>query len=71
VADSQNGAIHEIPLHGVYVAHLVSGSIATTVDGQTTEREPGAFWTVKLGNTMQVKVLGEFAIVETIVTTKP
>jgi quercetin dioxygenase-like cupin family protein len=64
------GATHEIPVQGFYVAHLLSGSIATTIDGQTTTPPPGAYWTVKAGATMQVKVLGEFAVLETIVVSK-
>jgi hypothetical protein len=66
----RHGELYELPLRGFYVAHLQAGDVATTIDGQTTEREPGAFWTVKSGATMQVKVLGEFAVLETIVPTK-
>ncbi len=61
---SRHGQLYELPLRGFYVAHL------PTVDGQTIEREPGAFWTVKSGATMQVKVLGEFAVLETIIPAK-
>lgn len=68
---SQAGATHEIPLRGFYVAHLLSGHITTTIDGQTLERDAGSFWTVKAGATMRVKVLGEFAVLETIVASKP
>jgi quercetin dioxygenase-like cupin family protein len=60
---------HEIPPRGFYVAHLLSGAILTTIDGQTTKRAPGDYWTVKAGADMQVKVLGEFAVLETIVVT--
>jgi hypothetical protein len=28
---------------------LRSGAVATTIDGQTTERLPGDYWTVKAG----------------------
>jgi hypothetical protein len=66
----QDRAIHEIPLRGFYVAHLVSGSISTTIDGETTKQPPGAYWTVKAGATMQVKVLGEVAVLETTVVAK-
>jgi hypothetical protein len=68
---NQGGTEHEIPLKGFYVAHLLSGDIAATVDGQTTKRLPGAYWAVKVGATMQVKVLSELAVLETIVPTKP
>ncbi len=68
---NQEGAAQEIPLRGFYVAHLLSGDIATTVDGQTAERVPDAYWTVKEGATMQVKVLSELAVLETIAATKP
>ena len=60
----------EIPLRGFYVAHLLSGDISTTIDGQTTERVPGDYWTVKAGATMKVKVIGEFAVLETTVVAK-
>jgi hypothetical protein len=60
----------EIPLRGFYVAHLLSGTISTTVAGQTTIQPPGAYWSVKENATMQVKVLGELAVLETIVITK-
>ncbi len=67
---SRHGELYELPIRGFYVAHLQAGDIATTIDGQTTEREPGSFWTVKSGASMQVKVLGEFAMLETIIPVK-
>jgi len=66
----RHGQPYELPLRGFYVAHLQAGDIEATVDGQTTERQPGAFWTVKSGATMQLKVLGEFAVLETIIPAK-
>jgi quercetin dioxygenase-like cupin family protein len=60
----------EIPLRGFYVAHLLSGQISTTIDGQTTEHLPGDYWTVKPGATMQLKALGEVAVLETTVVAK-
>ena len=66
----QKGVTREIPLHGFYVAHLLSGAISATIDGRTTTRLPGAYWTVKAGATMQVQVLGEFAVLETTVVGK-
>jgi hypothetical protein len=65
-----NGTTHEIPLRGFYLAHLLGGDVAATIDGQTTERIPGSYWAVKAGATMKVKVLGEFAVLETIALTK-
>jgi uncharacterized cupin superfamily protein len=64
------GQEHEIPLRGFYVAHLLSGQISTTIDGQTAGRLPGDYWTVKAGAAMQVKVIGEVAVLETTVVTK-
>jgi uncharacterized cupin superfamily protein len=64
------GQEHEIPLRGFYVAHLLSGHISATIDGQTTEHLPGDYWTVKPGATMQVKVIGEVAVLETTVVAK-
>jgi hypothetical protein len=66
----KNGTAYDLPLTGFYLAHLQSGDIATTIDGETTERQPGSFWTVKNGATMQVKVLGEFAVIETTAPTR-
>jgi len=64
------GATQDIPLRGFYVAHLLSGQISTTIDGQTTEHLPGDYWTVKAGAAMRVKVVGEAAVLETIVVGK-
>jgi hypothetical protein len=58
---------HDIPLRGFYLAHLLSGEISTTIGGQTTKQEAGAYWTVAPGGTMQVRVLHQFAVLETIV----
>jgi hypothetical protein len=67
---SQQNAAQEIPLRGFYVAHLLGGEIATTIDGQMTKRVAGDYWTVSPGSAMQVTVLGEFAVLETIVVAK-
>jgi hypothetical protein len=64
------GQEQELPLRGFYVAHLLSGQLSTTIGGQTTERLPGDYWTVKTGAAMQVKVIGEVAVLETIVVAK-
>lgn len=64
------GQEREIPLGGFYVAHLLSGAISTTIDGQTMERLPGDYWTVRAGAVMRVKVLGEVAVLETTVVSK-
>jgi hypothetical protein len=66
----RSGPPHEIPLRGFYVAHLLSGDVSTIMDGQTTKRAPGDYWTVRAGSTMQVKVLGEYAVLETILVAK-
>jgi hypothetical protein len=66
----QDRTIHEIPLRGFYVAHLISGHISAVIDGQTTEHLPGDYWAVTAGAAMQVKVLGEVAVLETTVVTK-
>jgi hypothetical protein len=66
----QFGAPHQIPLRGLYVAHLLGGRISTTIDGSTVDRVPGDYWEVGPGSTMQVTVLGESAVLETIVVAK-
>jgi hypothetical protein len=64
------GKENEIPLRGFYVAHLLSGQIIATIDGQTTGHEPGDYWTVKPSAGMRIKVVGEAAVLETIVVAK-
>jgi hypothetical protein len=64
------GGTQDIPLRGFYVAHLLSGQISATIDGQTTAHLPGDYWTVKAGAAMRVKVVGEAAVLETIVVGK-
>jgi quercetin dioxygenase-like cupin family protein len=64
------GQEEELPLRGFYVAHLLSGQITTTIDGQTIEHLPGDYWTVNAGASMRVKVVGEVAVLETIVVAK-
>jgi len=64
-------ATQELPLRGLYVAHLLSGHISVTIDGQTTDYLSGSYWTIEAGATMQVKGLGEAtADLETIVVSK-
>ncbi|MGH6793821.1 MAG: hypothetical protein ACREDD_07805 [Methylocella sp.] len=64
------GPTYEIPLRGFYVAHLANGEMWTTIGGQTTRRTTGDYWTVKPGGAMQVRVLGELALLETTVVAK-
>jgi len=66
----REGALHEIPLRGFYVAHLLNGDISTTIDGQTTTHPADAYWAVKSGATMRVKVNGQVAKLETITFSK-
>jgi hypothetical protein len=64
------GQEQQIPLRGFYVAHLISGQILATIDGQTTPHLPGDYWTVKVGAAMRAKVVGEVAVLETTVVSK-
>lgn len=64
------GKEEELPLQGFYVAHLLSGQITTTIDGQTMEHLPGDYWTVNASAKMRVKVVGEVAVLETITVAK-
>jgi hypothetical protein len=61
---------HELPVQGFYIAHLRSGAVTTTIDGQTTRQPDDAYWTVRAGATMKINVLSELAVIETIVVTK-
>ena len=57
----------ELPLPGFYIAHLLSGEIAATIDGQTVKYGSGAYWSVKQGATMRIETLGQLVTIETIV----
>jgi uncharacterized cupin superfamily protein len=60
----------EIPLQGFYVAHLLSGQVDATIDGQTTQHLPGDYWTVKVGAIMNARTSGDVAVLETTVVGK-
>jgi hypothetical protein len=47
ITGQPGGSPKSIPLHGFYVAHLLSGTISTGVDGHTVTRLPGDYWTVR------------------------
>jgi hypothetical protein len=64
------GQEQEISLRGFYVAHLLTGQILATIDGQTAQHLPGDYWTVNAGSAMRVKVVGEVAVLETTVVSK-
>jgi quercetin dioxygenase-like cupin family protein len=66
----QGDGTHEIPIRGFYMAHLTGGHVAATVGNRTTNYLPGDFWVVPAGAVMQVKVLGEGALLETTVVAK-
>lgn len=66
----QEGGMQELPIQGFYIAHLRSGSVSTTIDGHTTKQSPGAYWAIKAGSKMQIKVNGEIAVLETITISK-
>jgi uncharacterized cupin superfamily protein len=65
-----SGQEQEISLQGFYVAHLLSGQILATIDGQTAQHLPGDYWAVNAGAAMRVKVVGEVAVLETTVVSK-
>jgi hypothetical protein len=65
-----SGQEQEISLQGFYVAHLLSGQILATIDGQMKQHLPGDYWTVKAGVAMRVKVVGEVSVLETTVVSK-
>ena len=56
---------------GFFVAHLVSGSILTTISGESPRRRAvDSFWTVKSGAQMAVTVSGEVAILQIITASR-
>jgi hypothetical protein len=54
------------PKRGYFIAHLLSGRIETTLDGQTAARTPDEYWSVGNDQPMTVRVLGQSALLETI-----
>ena len=69
--DRRGGSVlQEIPLQGFYLARLRSGEITSTIGGVTTHRSAGDYWDVGPGATMQVKALGDYAMLETTVVSK-
>jgi outer membrane protein assembly factor BamB len=63
----QGEAPQELPLRGFYIAHLLGGEIAATIDGQTVKYSSGAYWSVKPDATMWINTIGQLATIETIV----
>jgi quercetin dioxygenase-like cupin family protein len=49
---------------------LLSGEILATIDGETTRHSPGDYWAVKPGAIMQVRTIGDYAMLETSVISK-
>ena len=63
---SRGAGAQQIPSRDFYLARLVSGDVGTVIDGVRVQRAPDDLWTVKAGSSMQVEVLGQFAVIETI-----
>ena len=68
---ARSAGAQQIPSRDFYLARLVSGDVGTVIDGVRTQRAPEDLWTVKAGSSMQVEVLGEFAVIETIAVGAP
>jgi hypothetical protein len=60
-----------VPLRGFYLARVVSGVVSATIDGRTVQHIPGDYWSVNPGATMEVNTLGQGAVLETTVLSKP
>lgn len=56
-----------LPISGFVVVNLRSGQVETTINGVSEVRVPEDFWTLKAGSTMQIKVLGQSAMLETLI----
>lgn len=67
--DADDSAGRTIPITAFSVMTLCSGRIETTIDGNTSVREPEDFWAVKAGSIMKVRVLGESAILQGVIVT--
>jgi hypothetical protein len=68
--DADDGEGRPIPFAAFSVVTLSSGRIETTIDGKTEIRTPDEFWTVKAGSVMKVRVLGESAVLQTVIVTR-
>jgi hypothetical protein len=67
VTRNANGT--ELPLQGLYLAHLASGDVVTLIAGKSETRHAGDFWTVDKGARMLVRIAApqESAIIQTLV----
>lgn len=65
VFNNHRGAAH-IPIHAFTIAHLLSGIITTSINGQVVKRSPNEFWDLAASTDMAVTVKSEAAIIETV-----
>jgi len=61
----------QMPTQGFAVTELKSGTIETTIDGQTTRRKPGDFWIVRPGQRYGIKSVEAMAVLHVVIFTKP
>jgi hypothetical protein len=55
-----------IPISAFSVMSLRSGRVETTINGKTEERSPDDFWVARPGDRVQVRVIGENAVLEAL-----
>ena len=64
--ETNNRPPQTLPVSGFVVMSLRSGRLETIIDGTATRRAPEDFWTANEGSAVQLRVLGQNAILETI-----
>ena len=55
-----------IPTTGFTVVHVLAGRLSSVESGRMIERSPDAYWSVKVGAPLEIKVRGETATIETV-----
>jgi hypothetical protein len=65
--DADEDGAQKMSVPNFSVMTLCGGRVATTISGYTTIRETGDFWTVRPGSVIEVRVLGESAILQALI----
>ncbi|HET9342882.1 MAG TPA: hypothetical protein VFO25_08215 [Candidatus Eremiobacteraceae bacterium] len=55
-----------IPTAGFTVVHVLAGRVSSVESGRSVERRHDAYWSVRVGARLEIRVSGETATIETI-----
>jgi len=64
--DGDEDTWQSIPVADFSIMTVYSGRIETMIDGQTTVRSAGDYWSVKAGSVLKERVLRESAVLRII-----